>query len=205
MTVVVENRIFTIQINQKTPRQLCCHPSRGESYSINYLTYFLITMLNSTLSNLPKLIIYWCRRDFRLTDNPALFQAVAKAKETNTDFLPMFILDDGILKTPSSSFVDSKKQGQNQVNIGYPRRLFLSKVLSNFAFQFPQFYVLKGDYKQVFETISQHYDTEVFVNEDIEPYSISRDEQVSKLVNKFHSYSDQISVDKSILSGTGNF
>ena len=162
-------------------------------------------MPNSTLSSLPKLIIYWCRRDFRLTDNPALFQAVAKAKDTNTDFLPMFILDDGILKAPSSSFVDNNQSDQNKVNIGYPRRLFLSKVLSNFAFQFPQFYVLKGDYKQVFEILSQRYDLEVFVNEDIEPYSISRDNEVSKLVNKFHSYSDQISVDKSILSGTGNF
>jgi deoxyribodipyrimidine photo-lyase len=139
----------------------------------------------------PKLIIYWCRRDFRLTDNPALTKSIEKYKATGAEFLPMFVLDTGILNSPS-------------VNVGYPRRLFLSKVLAHFAYKFDNLVIFESDYKTVFAALAERFDLEVFANDDIEPYSIIRDQEVSKLVPKFTILSDQISVNRNIVSGTGN-
>ena len=150
----------------------------------------------------PKLTLYWCRRDFRLIDNPALFSATKFAKETNSDFLPIFILDEAILGSKT-------KTDLSKVNIGYPRRLFLSKVLSYFASQFERFDILTGNPTEIFQELSQQFELQVFVNDDIEPYSLARDQQVQDIVEqnggKFNSYVDQLSCDKNTVSGTGNF
>ena len=39
------------------------------------------------------LIVYWARRDLRLTDNPALYHSINTAKERNISFAPIFILE----------------------------------------------------------------------------------------------------------------
>ena len=41
-----------------------------------------------------KIIIYWLRQDLRLTDNPALQQALDKAQAHQAKVLPIFILDE---------------------------------------------------------------------------------------------------------------
>jgi deoxyribodipyrimidine photo-lyase len=141
----------------------------------------------------PKLIVYWCRRDFRLTDNQALTNAVTKANSTKTPFLPLFIIDSGLLNA------------DNNWNIGYPRRLFLSRVLSHFAYNFSNLPIVIGDYKEVFEQLSEQYEVEVFANDDVEPYSIKRDAEVATIVTKLNLYTDQITVNKEVTSGSGNF
>jgi deoxyribodipyrimidine photo-lyase len=143
--------------------------------------------------NKTKLVIYWARRDFRLTDNPALFYAIQKAKTKQLQFLPIYILDDGILDTNS------------QVNIGFPRRLYLSKALACFALNFDQLKIFVGNYQDTFEKLQAEFDLEVFVNADVEPYSLSRDEKVKKIVSAFNSYTDQLTVDGDTVSGSGNF
>jgi deoxyribodipyrimidine photo-lyase len=141
----------------------------------------------------PKIILYWCRRDFRLSDNPALFNSIQEAKKRNLPFLPLFILDDGLLD-PKSKW-----------NVGYPRRYFLSKILSHFAFNFDNFSILVGKTKDIFEQLSQKYEIELFANDDIEPYSINRDNEIKSIVSKFNLFTDQMTVNKEVVSGTGNF
>lgn len=135
-----------------------------------------------------KLIIYWSRRDFRLQDNSALLEATQKANQEKIDFVPLYILDNQILETNSST------------NIGYPRRLFLSKALAQFATNFDQMVVVKGDYKIIFETFQDNFDVLVYANEDIEPYSLKRDSEVKNIVSEFQSFTDQITVDRNTVS-----
>jgi deoxyribodipyrimidine photo-lyase len=44
-------------------------------------------------------VIWWIRRDVRLTDNPALTAALEAAEQV----LPVFILDEKLLKSPYNS------------------------------------------------------------------------------------------------------
>jgi deoxyribodipyrimidine photo-lyase len=138
------------------------------------------------------LILYWTRRDFRLTDNPALTQAIKDSKEHNIPFLPIFILDDGILS------------GNPHPHIGYPRRLFLSRVLSHFASQFGRFEIFKGNPSEIFTELSKDFALQIYANDDTEPYSRHRDTAVAKVVNSFHLYNDQLTVNRNTVSGTGN-
>jgi len=144
-----------------------------------------------------KLIIYWCRRDFRLTDNPAFFSAVREAQTSNALFVPLYILDDGIL-------------GSNPThpNIGYPRRLFLSQVLAHFASEIQHFQILLGNPSSIFEKLSTQFDLHIFANEDIEPYSRQRDLQVSTVIKKqggtLRLFVDQLTIPRETISGSGS-
>jgi deoxyribodipyrimidine photo-lyase len=140
----------------------------------------------------PALLIYWVRRDFRLTDNPALTQAMKDSQQKDIPFLPIFILDDGILS------------GNPHPHIGYPRRLFLSRVLSHFASQFERFEILKGNPNEIFSELSKDFTLHVYANDDVEPYSRKRDVAVAKLVDEFHVFNDQLTVSRKTVSGTGN-
>jgi deoxyribodipyrimidine photo-lyase len=140
-----------------------------------------------------KVIIYWSRRDFRLQDNNALQEAIQKAKENKTLFLPIFILDNDILSDDNS-------------NIGYPRRFFLSKSLSKYITKFDYFGVFTGKTNDVFNKLKQNFDIEVFVNQDIEDYSRKRDQMIAHLIgeDKFFIFKDQLTVPKDTISGSGN-
>jgi deoxyribodipyrimidine photo-lyase len=139
------------------------------------------------------LVIYWCRRDFRLTDNPALSQAFDFAVKNNFNFLPIYVLDENLLK------------GEN---IGFVRKKFLSQVLAGFRHQFQDFVVFNGKYQGQFEALSKQFKLYLFVNEDVEPYAIERDKIVKTVVEKnggnFYNYADQISVNKSVTTGSNN-
>ncbi len=142
------------------------------------------------------LVIFWCRRDFRLLDNPALFEAIRFAKERNFAFLPVFILEKEIFDEPKN-------------NLGYPEKYFLAKILAEFTVQFPTFAIFKkGSSESIFESLSQNFKLHVFANLDIEPKSIFRDKQVKKVLDKAGSsltlYRDQLTIDPKTISGTGN-
>jgi deoxyribodipyrimidine photo-lyase len=136
--------------------------------------------------------IYWIRRDFRLADNPALSQAIKDSKANNTPFLPMYILDDGILSD------------NPHPHIGYPRRLFLSRILSHFASQFERFEIFKGNPNDIFANLARDFELSVYANDDVEAYSRKRDVEISKLVKEFHLFNDQLTVSRKTVSGTGN-
>jgi deoxyribodipyrimidine photo-lyase len=143
-----------------------------------------------------KLTIFWARRDFRLQDNPALSHALQFATEHNQEFLPVFILDPGILQ-------------HSEFNIGYPRKYALSKILAGFIQNFSEFQVFLGSPEEVFTQLSHNFHLTVFANEDVEPYALGRDQNVEQILEKTGSQlrisSDQMSVDKEIVSGSQNF
>ncbi len=135
---------------------------------------------------------FWVRRDFRLVDNPALTAAIAFSQKNNIPFLPVFILDEDILS------------GNTHPHIGYPRRLFLSRVLAHFAKQFERFEIFLGNPDEIFTILQREFDVHVYTNDDIEPYSRHRDTNVSKIVHSFHLFNDQLTIDRNTVSGTGN-
>ena len=149
-------------------------------------------------TNKQKIVIYWSRRDFRLNDNPALAEAINYSQTNNLEFLPIYILDNGLLE-------------DNKFNIGTARREFLAVCLEKFAKNFKEFLIFQGNYKQIFENLLKNFEIELFVNEDIEPYSKERDNFVKKLLesnqnslSKLNSYHDQLTIFREIRAGSGN-
>lgn len=106
---------------------------------------------------LPSLIIYWSRRDFRLTDNPALTRGIEESVKTGVPFLPLFILEDYMVEArPSEQF-------------GYPSRWFLSRALPKFFKQFPVHAVVRGKAAEYFSRLNTFYALTVYVNDDVYP------------------------------------
>ncbi len=142
-----------------------------------------------------KLIIFWCRRDFRLCDNPALKGAIEKLKEDKESvFLPVFVLENYMLNAKS------------KFQFGYPSRYFLSQAIPKFADNFEQFLLISGKAAQSFIDIQKllNIELEIYVNEDV---YIDFYKQIAKLRKNNISvkvFNDQITVNKETVSGTGN-
>jgi len=144
-----------------------------------------------------EIVIFWCRREFRLQDNPSLYEAMQYAKTNDLEFLPIFILDTNILLNPS-------------LNIGHPRKYYLSKIIGEFSSKFKNFTVFKTtDPKEVFTILSGKYKLKIFANFDIEPYAIHRDKEIKALLEQSESslkiLPDQLSIDYNLKTTTGNF
>ncbi len=150
-----------------------------------------------------KVNIYWSRRDFRLHDNPALYECVQNCRETHSEFLPIFILENYMLKA------------EPKFQFGYPSRYFLAKALPEFGKHFENFLLLKGRGAETIlemqtELISKYkngLELQLYVNEDV---YIDFYKQIKKL--KKHNivvkvFNDQLTVDKETKSnnGLGNY
>lgn len=113
--------------------------------------------------------VFWFRRDLRLNDNAALFQALT----SGIPVLPIFIFDSNILKTLNK---DDKRvsfifQAINHLNIQ----------LKPYNASVNTFY---GNPVEVFEKILQQYNVaNVYTNHDYEPYAIERDLIIKKLLS----------------------
>jgi deoxyribodipyrimidine photo-lyase len=138
------------------------------------------------------LIIYWARRDLRLEDNLALFDATQKARETGALFAPVFILEDYMLEAnPKSQF-------------GYPQRYLLSQAIPKFASQFPHFNLIRGKGARSIIELAQKYNLEIFVNQDIYP---DFDTQVNKIKEAgivVNIFKDRLSVNPETRSQNGS-
>ena len=138
------------------------------------------------------LTIYWSRRDFRLADNPALLAASQNAITNNSQFLPLFILEDYMIS------------GDPTFQFGYPSRWFLSQALPQFASQFKQFAILQGKGAQYLVELSKTYQLTVFVNDDV---YIDFYKQIAKLEKAGVAVTvceEALSVPKETRSGEGN-
>ena len=111
-------------------------------------------------------ILWWIRRDFRLTDNQALHQAVQSAEHVT----PIFIIDPGLI---GSSYVGEKRMsflyaGLHQLNVD------LHDVGSRLV-------IRKGDPLNVFEELrSQTGFDAIFAETDFSPYAQERDSKVGE-------------------------
>lgn len=133
------------------------------------------------------MIIFWFRRDLRLNDNAALYQALKSGKEVQ----PIFIFDVEILekledKTDARvSFIHSQiariKQELNEIGA--------------------DLWVFHGKPMEVFNhLIHSHKIDSIFTNHDYEPYAKQRDEAIKKLTQSkniaLYTFKDQCIFEK---------
>ncbi len=126
--------------------------------------------------------IFWFRRDLRLHDNTALFQAFKSGLTT----LPLFIFDDKIL---------------NQLEANDARVSFIYDELEKLNSELMEFgsgiKILKGNPIEVIQNlISEYQITSLYFNKDYEPYALKRDQEVTDLCIKnslqVHAFKDQL-------------
>jgi len=146
------------------------------------------------MKNQVPLVIFWFRRDLRLTDNAGLFEALCG--EYNV--LPLFIFDTKILdkldtKTDTRiSFIIEALQHLNEALIKRGTSLL----------------ILHGKPLDVFTSLIGKYDLKgVYTNEDYEPYSIVRDKAIADLLKtkdiSLFSFKDHVIFAKNSLLTTG--
>jgi deoxyribodipyrimidine photo-lyase len=138
------------------------------------------------------LIIYWARRDLRLTDNPALYHSINAAKASNIPFAPIFILENYML--------EAKPQAQ----FGYAQRHILSQALPKFIQQFPQFHLIKGKGAQSIIDLGKSYQIELYVNHDIYPDFTKQLQKIKEAGINIHLYADRLSINSDTRSQNGN-
>jgi len=131
--------------------------------------------------------VFWFRRDLRLEDNCALFQAL------NSEFevLPVFIFDYEILSELPKN--DARVQFIHQT---------LAKINKELQKSGASLYILNKDVADAWEHIFQNFVVrKVFFNRDYEPYAIERDTNVSKLCKdegaEVFNFKDQVIFEKS--------
>ena len=132
--------------------------------------------------------IFWFRRDLRLQDNAGLYHALNSGRPV----LPIFIFDSEILEKLENKddrrvqFIHTALQHMQE------QLLPLSSTLR----------VLVGKPVDVFKKLLGDYEIEsVFINDDYEPYAITRDKAISELLVKqgieFLSFKDHVVFEKS--------
>lgn len=130
-----------------------------------------------------KVNIFWFRRDLRLNDNVALYEALKSKHQV----IPIFIFDDNII-----SELDSLD----------PRLTFIHTCLSSISAKLQKefsssIYGLKGTPLNIWKFLLTNFNIEsVYANEDYEPYAIKRDNEIKELLFEngisFNLYKDQV-------------
>jgi deoxyribodipyrimidine photo-lyase len=130
-----------------------------------------------------KICVFWFRRDLRLYDNHALFQAL----KSGYPVLPVFIFDKEILDKLSSKtdarvsfiYAEIQKMKTELERNGSSLKIFHTKPAGAFR-----------------DLTNQYQIQSVFANKDYEPYAKERDNEVGELLEKkdiaFNLYKDQV-------------
>ena len=131
--------------------------------------------------------IFWFRRDLRLHDNAGLYEALTASGEV----LPIFIFDSNILDELPKH--DARVMFISQLLDGMQSEL--TKMKRSLA-------VFHGDPATIFKKlIKENKVTAVYTNSDYEPYAVTRDAAIGKLLKKhgidFFQYKDQVIFEKS--------
>jgi deoxyribodipyrimidine photo-lyase len=127
--------------------------------------------------------LFWFRRDLRFRDNKGLFNALQSGKEV----LCLFIFDRNIL-----DFLENKND--RRVSFIYTQL----REMHNFLISKGSGLVIKYGYpdKLLPEIWSEYNISEIFCNEDYEPFAVKRDNLVKKLAEQngilWHSYKDHV-------------
>lgn len=130
-----------------------------------------------------KINVFWFRRDLRLNDNHALYQAL----NSGLPVLPVFIFDTEILDKLNSKadarvsfiYAETQKIKTELEKIGSSLKIFHTKPTEAFC-----------------ELTGQYQIQSVFANKDYEPYAKERDNEVGELLEKkgiaFNLYKDHV-------------
>ena len=133
-----------------------------------------------------KISIFWFRRDLRLHDNVALFNALKSGEKV----LPIFIFDTSIL--------DKLPKNDARVSFIIKELKSMNKHLKSFDASID---IYHGKPIEVFESLIKKYPiANVFTNHDYEPYAIKRDQEIKELLSSeninFNSFKDQVIFEK---------
>jgi deoxyribodipyrimidine photo-lyase len=145
--------------------------------------------------NKEKIVICWFRRDLRLEDQAALFHAL----KSGYPVLPLFIFDDNILNKLSS-------KNDRRVSLIYR---ILEKMHIELRKTGSGIYLKKGNPVEVFRNLIKEFHIQaVYTTSDYEPYAISRDTEIEKLLLEnqiiFYSLKDQVIFEKNDIQKSDN-
>ncbi|MCB0514772.1 MAG: deoxyribodipyrimidine photo-lyase [Chitinophagales bacterium] len=126
--------------------------------------------------------IAWFRRDLRIEDHRALFEA----QKLGLPILPLFIFDTDIL--------DKLKAEDARITFIHQHLALLHQYFASFG---SQMLCLKGTPQAVWQQLCTEFDiAHVFFHQDFEPYALARDQKVSTLLAnnniRVHSFLDHI-------------
>ena len=132
--------------------------------------------------------IFWFRRDLRLFDNNALFNALTGKYPV----LPIFIFDPDIL---------DKLSDQKDKRVKFIHQT-LEQLNNNLKPTGSSIYILHENVEKAFDKLTEEYSVkEVYVNHDYEPYAINRDLTIKALLESknitFKTFKDQVMFEKS--------
>ncbi len=132
------------------------------------------------------MIVFWFRRDLRIEDNSALFEAIA----TGMKILPIFIFDKNIL--------DELPKDDHRVTFIMQ---LLEKVNAEFESHKRQLAVFYDEPENVFKKLAtEHKITAVYANKDYEPYARKRDKAILEMLSAkgidFKTFKDQVIFEK---------
>lgn len=126
--------------------------------------------------------IFWFRRDLRINDNTALYNALISGKNIQ----PIFIFDDNI--------VEELPNNDARITFIYQQLNGINVELKKHGSSLKIFY---GDpYKIFTEILYNNRVKNVYINRDYEPYALERDSSIFELLKDFggqlKSYKDQV-------------
>ena len=126
--------------------------------------------------------IFWFRRDLRINDNTALYNALINGKNIQ----PIFIFDDNI--------VEELPYNDARITFIYQQLNSINVELKKHGSSLKIFY---GDpYKIFTEILYNNRVNNVYINRDYEPYALERDSSIFELLKDFggqlKSYKDQV-------------
>lgn len=132
--------------------------------------------------------VCWFRRDLRLNDNNALFQALSGKYPV----LPIFIFDPSILDKLSD-------KADKRVAFIHQALVKMNEKLKEYD---SSIHIFHDQVEQVFQNLSNQYEIkEVYANHDYEPYAINRDSRISDLLSlkniPLKTFKDQVIFEKS--------
>ena len=117
-----------------------------------------------------KINIFWFRRDLRLEDNHALFEAAC----SDLPVLPVFIFDTAI--------TDELPADDPRITFIYDALLSINDKLARHG---SSLLIVKGDPLESWKMLTETYDINaVYINKDYEPYAKVRDDSVELFLRK---------------------
>ena len=127
-------------------------------------------------------ILFWHRRDIRISDNKGLYEALISSHQV----IPVFVFDSNIL----SELPDNDRR----VNLIYDQ---LMEVRASYQAHGGDILIQQGNPIQVIPELCASLGcSAVYTNSDYEPYAISRDQQIKDSLERqglsFHSFKDQV-------------
>lgn len=135
---------------------------------------------------MPKISLFWHRRDLRLHDNAGLYHAL----KSGFPVLPVFIFDTNILS----------ELPRKDARVEFIHR-YVTQIDRELQQRESALLVKYGDPVKIWEELSAEFDLQaVYTNHDYEPYATERDQAVGKLLTQkgiaFHTYKDQVIFEK---------